>query len=62
METKTTMRKIISVRASAVPGDTLRMLTRDVRCTDGTLLRAGTTYQPAYAGDAGQTISVVRAK
>ena len=57
--TKTTTQKIESVRASAVPGDDLRRLTRPVRCVDGTVIRAGVEYRPFSHGNDGVTITVI---
>ncbi len=39
-----------SKSVSDLPGDTLRVLTRDVTAMDGTILRAGTEYRPVSAG------------
>lgn len=48
--TTRTYETIHSVSASAVPGDTLRRLTRPVACADGTVLPRGTTYRAQSGG------------
>jgi hypothetical protein len=55
-----------SARASSVPGDTLRRLTRAATASDGRVYAAGTTFRPLSCGEdwaAGkryQDVSIIR--
>lgn len=49
---------IDSASASAVPGDTLRVMTRPCRDSTGRWWPTGTTYQPLSVGIYGQTVTI----
>ena len=49
-----------SRRASRIPGDTERILTRAAIDTDGNTWSAGTRYRPRSVGNDGQRVSILR--
>lgn len=49
---------IDSTSASAVPGDTLRAMTRPHCDSTGRWWPKGTTYQPISTGNDGQTVTI----
>ena len=54
--TKRTYHTIHSVKASSIPGDSLRRATRQIVCSDGVVLPAGTLFH-AIAGGYDNTVN-----